>query len=416
MTLKEQDKNVLRWLAARCREIAESDHNVKLQQKWRDLNDLKHDGPPMLQVSPEGCWREIGKTFPVECESELARSWEVNLRQRIFMHENVKDDTAFDPTFKVPYRFSESDFGIPFKRPHSEQEDGSFHDDPILDNLDGDLEKLHVRNIQLDRAGSEVEIEMAEEAFGDLLKIIPGGSYYWWTCGLTATAIQFTGLQDFMLYMYDDPDGVHRLMGLLRDDMLDCIDFFEREQVLAYNADSTIVGSGNLGYSSALPSFADPVDGPVMLSQLWGFSESQETVGVSPDMFEEFIFPYQLPLMEKFGLNYYGCCEAVEQRWESIKQIPNLRAVSVAPWAGQEACAGLMGRDYVYCRKPNPSPVCMGFNEAAIRKEFQDTLQVAGNLNTMMVLKDTHTIENDIDRLARWVQLGREEMVSHYAW
>ena len=68
------------------------------------------------------------------------------------------------------------------------------------------------------------------------------------------------------------------------------------------------------------------------------------------------------------------------------------------------------GRDYVYCRKPNPSPVCMNFNEAEIRKEFQETQLHAGDLNTAMILKDTHTVENAPDRFARWVEIGREEL------
>jgi hypothetical protein len=126
-------------------------------------------------------------------------------------------------------------------------------------------------------------------------------------------------------------------------------------------------------------------------------------------MFGEFIFPHQLPLMERFGLNYYGCCEASEERWAYLSKIPRLRCISVAPWSNQAKCADIFGRNYVYCRKPNPSPVCMGFNEPEIRREFRETLTQAGSLNTVMILKDTHTVENDPARFARWVNLGREE-------
>ena len=159
-----------------------------------------------------------------------------------------------------------------------------------------------------------------------------------------------------------------------------------------------------LGYTSALPAGR----GPATLNETWGFTESQETVGVSPEMFAEFVYPYQRPLQEKFGLNYYGCCESIEKRWDTIRQSPNLRCVSVAPWSDQAQCAELLGRDYVYCRKPNPSPVCMGFNEEAIRQEFEETLTHAGALNTVMILKDTHTIENAPERFAKWVETGRQ--------
>jgi len=68
----------------------------------------------------------------------------------------------------------------------------------------------------------------------------------------------------------------------------------------------------------------------------------------------------------------------------------------------------LLGRNYVYYRKPNPAPVCMNFNEAEIRRDFAETLRHAGSLNTAMILKDTHTVENDPSRFARWVAIGRE--------
>jgi hypothetical protein len=247
---------------------------------------------------------------------------------------------------------------------------------------------------------------VAERTLGDLLAVHPEGAY-WWTCGLTWMAIKLLGLENFMLAMYDNPAGLHRLMRFLSDDMLNFITFFERERMLGYNNGANYIGSGNLGYTAQLPSRDHPGTGPVSLKHLWGFTESQETVGVAPDMFGEFIYPYQLPLMERFGLNYYGCCEATEGRWKYVGQIPNLRCISVAPWSDQARCAELFGRRYVYCRKPNPAPVCMGFNETEIRREFAETLRHAGSLNTVMILKDTHTVEHEPERFARWVQIGR---------
>jgi hypothetical protein len=94
-----------------------------------------------------------------------------------------------------------------------------------------------------------------------------------------------------------------------------------------------------------------------------GICGSQETVGISPDMFAEFVLPYQLPILEKFGLNCYGCCEAVHERWKYISRVPRLRRVSVSPWCDQQAMAGYLKREYVFSRKPNPSYVCAFFNE-----------------------------------------------------
>ena len=57
-------------------------------------------------------------------------------------------------------------------------------------------------------------------------------------------------------------------------------------------ADGSWVGSGGLGWSDELPQ--PDFDGQVRCEDMWGMSESQETSGVSPDMFAEFVFPYAL--------------------------------------------------------------------------------------------------------------------------
>lgn len=408
MPFSKSDTQVLRQLAGRVRDLCDSDENQARRQRWTDLNDLRHSGPPLLLVSPEGSWREIRATLPVACEDELARQWEFGLRAKLYQREVIQDDAAFDSVFVVTRSIQTGDFGVPFKQSSTDSSHGAYHDDPVIENLEGDLEKLRFRTVTVDHKAAQDRFDLASETFGDLLHVEYQGTH-WWTCGLTWTAIRLMGLTNLMMAMYDDPDGLHRLMKFLSDDMMNFITFFEREELLGYNAGTNHIGSGNLGRTTALPSREHPVDGPVKLRHLWGFAESQETVGVSPDMFGEFIYPYQKPLQGKFGLNYYGCCEPSEDRWPWISQTPNLRCISVAPWSDQARCAELLGRKYVYCRKPNPSPVCMSFEEAAIRREFQETLRHAGELNTVMILKDTHTVENHPERFARWIEIGREE-------
>ncbi len=138
-------------------------------------------------------------------------------------------------------------------------------------------------------------------------------------------------------------------------------------------------------------------------------SESQETVGVGPDLFEAFIFPYQLSLAESFGRCYYGCCEPVNNRWHVLKRIPNLARVSVSPWADEAFMAEACGREIVYSRKPNPTLISTGvFDEAAIRADLRRTLDIARGCRVELIMKDVHTLHNEPDRLPRWVQIARE--------
>jgi hypothetical protein len=189
----------------------------------------------------------------------------------------------------------------------------------------------------------------------------------------------------------------------------------QKEKVLTRNDKNNLIGSGGCGYVSGMPHQSKIDKGYVNLNQMWGLSESQETVGVSPQMFGEFIWPYQKPLMEYFGLTYYGCCEPVEDRFEYVKNSDNLRALSVSPWSNIDKCVELYADNYVMYRKPNPSLICVGFEEEQIRKDLASTLNKTKGLNIAFVLKDTHTISNEPERFNRWVKIVREEIDKVYA-
>ena len=98
-----------------------------------------------------------------------------------------------------------------------------------------------------------------------------------------------------MLDMMDRPDFVHLLMGRLRDGTMAFLKDLEEKQLLFPNWDISYCGSGGIGLTDELPE--EDFDGVIRLKDQWGFSESQETVGVSPRMFNQFILPYQKPLV-----------------------------------------------------------------------------------------------------------------------
>jgi hypothetical protein len=229
--------------------------------------------------------------------------------------------------------------------------------------------------------------------------------------GLTIKAIRLIGLEQLMLYMYDDPDGLHRIMAFLRDDAVAFAQWLEGEGLLTLNNENDYIGSGSEGYVPDLP-VADRDPGSVRMADLWVLLESQETVGVGPELFEAFIFPYQASIAERFGLVYYGCCEPVHNRWQVIEKLPNLRAVSVSPWADEPFLAEAMAGSYVYSRKLSPTLISTDrFDEAAIRADIRQTLDtaLARGCHVELVMKDVHTLQEQPERLARWVALAREE-------
>ena len=81
------------------------------------------------------------------------------------------------------------------------------------------------------------------------------------------------------------------------------------------------------------------------------------------------------------------------------------------PWADQAYMAEALGRRYVFSRKPNPTLISTDlFDEAAIRADLSQTLQLTRKSRLEIIMKDVHTIKNQTQRLARWVAIAREEI------
>ena len=96
--------------------------------------------------------------------------------------------------------------------------------------------------------------------------------------------------------------------------------------------------------------------GEITLLDVWGYMDSQETVGISPDMFDEFFFPVYKRISSLFGRLSYGCCEPVHNFWgKSLSKLTNLRKISISPWCDEEYMGdALRGKNIIYQRKPSP--------------------------------------------------------------
>ena len=399
-----KDVEILRGLAQKVREIANRESMQTLIEKWKRHNSLKGTSP-MICVSPEGSWREILPEAALQCSDKLFRTVEFDLRAKIFWAEKLKDDTPISANINIPWDITLGSYGMDVEMDTTESETGSFRYKEPIKNIDDDFHKLRRREISLNRESTRQKVEMIGNAVGDILNVRIRGTH-WWTLGLTSEAIKLVGLTNLMMMMYDNPEGLHKLMAFLRDEHLSYIQYLKTNDLLCLNNEDDLIASGGIGYTNELP--APGFDGRVRFRDMWGFAESQETVGISPDMFSEFVFPYQLALLENFGINCYGCCEPIEGRWEDVSKIPRLRRISVSPWSNQLTMRDYLGKNYIFSRKPNPSFVCAGFDEQAIRDDLSLTMSIAKDTNMEIILKDTHTVQNEPQRLSKWVEIARE--------
>lgn len=406
--INPQDRQVLRELARQVRQIAEEPIMQERRRLWIRQNALQNTQPLVL-CYPEGCWREIQADWKFQCQDKILRGWESSLRSTIYTCQHVRDDYPIEPWFNLGWRVSSSDFGVEIPKIQGENR-GSYVWDPPIKDLDADFHKLHFRQLTVDRAETRRRMEMAYEVMGDILPPRLRG-HMCWTMGMTQTVAYLIGMENLLLAMYDNPKGLHRLMAFMRDEHLQFMQWWEQQGLLNPDNENDYVGSGTVGYTDQLPQKDHQPGQPIRLIDNWGFAESQETVGVGPDFFKEFVLQYQVPLLEKFGLNYYGCCEQLEHRIDVIlAHVPRLRRVSVAPQANQEILARKLAGRAVFCRKVDPVKVCVEFDEQGIRQELRRTLEIAGGQTMELVLKDTHTVQHEPWRLDRWVQIAREEI------
>ncbi len=409
--LSRSDRSVLQRLARRKLEMAQDPVNIERRERWLQLDRggpcrpvvlAEHGGirDPRVPVPPSLC----------ECSDPWARDVEHGLRHEIYAFETLQDDHVVEAEIRLQWNIHVSGYGVAPVQHHAAGFEGmgARNWEPALCDLDADFGRLQPRTFTVDREATWQAKERLEAVFGDLMPVRIRGAF-WWTFGMTITAIDLIGLENLMLAMYDNPAGLHRLMQFLQDDHLAFAQWAEREGLLTLNNTNDYIGSGSMGYTRDLPRDGLPTGAPARMRDLWLLLESQETVGVGPAQFDEFIFPYQARLARHFGKVYYGCCEPVHTRWRVLERMPNLARVSVSPWADEAFMADALGTRYVYSRKPNPAQISTGsFDEDAIRADLRRTLEAAHGCRLELIMKDVHTLNNEPGRLPRWVQLARE--------
>ena len=405
--ISNSERDILRRLAGKVAELSLRPSEDEKRDLWYRHNDLEPTRP-LIFCDPENGWNEIVTPEQIECKSILARQWEAILRKEIFWGESMGDDRVVEPYFNIYYVHTNTGWGIAHKVIGGENGGSYVWDSPVKDYED--IKKLRFPEIVVDHHLTEQLFGLAQEIIGDLLEVRVKGRWRW-TLGLTQELVYLRGLEQMMVDMYENPTWIHEIMAFLRDGQMRLLDYLENNNLLTLDNDGTYVGSGGFGFTQQLP--GPDFAGKVRNIDLWGFAESQETTSVSPTMFEEFVFKYQLPLLERFGLNCYGCCEPIDKRWHVVKQIPRLRRVSVSPWSDLRAMAEILGDRYIYSMKPNPAALAEpDIDDDYIRRGLREALQIVDDCRVEIIMKDNHTIGRNPENVKRWCRIAREEIES----
>ena len=403
-----QDRVIIRDLAQRIAELAARPRQDERRRLWTDQNSLRRNRP-LVYCSPEGSWIELLPHDVLQCQDDDARSLEYGLRVRIYADEHFAHDQVCDADFSVGRVVHNTGWGIGPEYTHSDMERGAYvWDAPVKTRAD--IDKIQTPEVTLDPDATQRNLEYYQELLGDILNVrLHGG--YWWALGLIDEWTNLRGITQTFWDMTQDPELLHAGMSRLLVGKLAWLDALEKLGVLSCNNGNDYVGSGGFGYTTELP--AADFAGTVRLKDMWGFCEAQTMSEVSPAMHEEFVLRYQLPILERFGLNCYGCCEPLHRKLDMLKrQVPRMRRVSISPWADKRMSAEQLGPDYIFSWKPNPATLAgIEFDAEWVRRDIRETIQIANEYGCVLeiIIKDTHTCNHQPARFDEWCQIAMEE-------
>lgn len=403
-----KDKERLRQLAAKQMELANSEKNLDRVNLWKKHNMCKGERP-VIHIEVDTFAHEAIVPH-MQCEDGFARSLEYRLLHNMINLETFDDDRVIPPFFKTGYHSWFTLFGHNIKQSVIRKEDGTEMGhtfDHIITDLADDFDKIKSPSqYGVSKSSTKEYVDTVNDIFGDILpvKLTTSGLY----AVPTQQVVHMMGMENMLYSMYDYPDEFKEMMDRIANDYISYFKHLENEGVLLQNHGFESVGQGTMAFYDE-----EEKSGPVKTTDIWGFMDSQETVGISPDMFHEFIFPYYKKIAECFGRLSYGCCEPVDVFWDDIKTLPNLKKVSISPWCNEDIMAeNLRNSGIIYHRKPSPNFLGVGttLDEDAFRAHIEKTLKTANGCTVEITQRDVYTVNNDINKVKRYVEIIRESI------
>jgi len=409
----QQDYTIIRELAKKYMEIAANEKNCERYQRAKGINDLKAARPIVwLDEIP---WHEmdIDEALLCQCQSAEAIEIETWLRRQLYRWTHIQADMVAEPAYRIAKAYDSTGIGMEVLEDIIIT-DASNHiiSHHYKDQLETEeqADKLTIPTITARPELDRKKVDFASEILGEVLPVRLTGylSYHapW------DEIPRLRGVEPILMDMVDRPEHLHKIRKFFMDAGLSTYEQMEQQGLLDVEASSLHCTPP---YTDDLPA-ADYSGGSIRMKDTWFRGMAQMFSTVSPQMFKEFELDYMKPLMERFGLCYYGCCEPLDDRLDLLKKIPNMRKIGVTPWANIRSSAEQIGNEFVFAFKPNPALVGGILDEEAIRRETITTIEacLAYGCPYEFVLKDISTVSYKPQNLIRWVQIVESVLDTYY--
>ena len=410
----KKKKEELRELAKKIAHISTLPIQEKTMKAWKALNGLKPERPMfMVDQLP---WGELsgGEFIKMEPHRCILDHFKHQLMQTLFRWENCQDDRVVTDIIYVPKAIEKSGFGMNIDATTIHGRPGtvnSYMYKAIIET-DEDIEKIQTPVVSENKDATRERISVANDIFFGILRVSPqGADNYGHVWDMIST---WRGVENCMFDIADRPEFVHKILDKMFGIFHHVMDEYERLGLIDVGQPS-IHCTG--AFSDELPGFAGESEAELEKfrysgKNVWTYGAAQLFSMVSPDVHDEFEIAYQSKWFGRFGLGYYGCCEPLDRKIDIIAKLPNVRKISVSPWADMERSSSAMNGRFVFSRKPNPAFLATdsAWDEEIIRDDLISACKISEKYNNPceLILKDVSTLGNVPERLTKWTKIAAE--------
>jgi hypothetical protein len=411
--VSREEVDILRRLGEKIANIAILPVQKENRILWTGLNDLASPVPVVwINQIP---WHEMNYNdeLTLLCREEWARNLESRLRRIIYQYNHMPGNMVIEGVIECEKIIKISGFGIEertelcFTDIASDIVSRSFY--PQITSFK-DLDKIKMPQVVYDERNTLKKFGIMRDIFSNILPVVLTGQKNIWYAPWDFL-VRWWGIYRFFTDLAENPALINAAAERMRNWYMVLLDQLEKQKLLTLDSSNCMVGSGGYGYTSELP--GEKFDSENICSRnMWGCASAQPFSGVSPEMQWEYAIRHDLPWLEKWGMNYYGCCEPLDQKIQYLRKIPRLRKISISPWCNIENAVKEIGTDFVLSYKPNPAVfAAREWDQEFSRREVEKVLDFSkGELFIEFILKDISTVRYEPWRLWEWSEMMQETL------
>ncbi len=408
------DVKILRALAQDYFEASQAERNARSRQLHTAVNDLKMIRPVVL--IDEIPWSEMNfdGSLTLKCEDPFFRSVEDNIRKTLYKFKHCPADMIVQPFLSVEKIIEHSSMGVDVKEEilATEDDKNNIVAHEYVDQFEDDDSVKLIKDVVVTYKKEETmaRYQKLAEAVGDIIPVRLSGIPYFGVVTWDLIS-RLRGVTPLLVDLVDRPEFCHELVERLTQ---------LKESALAQYEELSLFDNDplHLHCTSTLCSDIEKAKNGENLTRnnVWGRGAAQIFASVGKGMHDEYDIEYMKRTVGACSKVYYGCCEPLDKKIDIVEKIPNLRKISITPWADVNVAAEIIGKKYAIASKPNPASVAVSSLEHdVLRKELKTILDAckANSCSFELTLKDISTCGKRPENIFEWEKIAME-MVNSY--